>query len=365
MSGAWIRPRRHKPSKRHPKGHTTWQVLYRRGGREASIEALGSFTRDKEAKLRRDLVAGWLALGLNPKVELAKLEAQAAPARSFAAEAEALIATRHDAGTESIRSKRNALAKIKELRPGLAAKPAIAWTVRDVQELITAMVEQRLAPATIDKYITDGPKLVLDNALGSAAANPARDRSIRLPRIVRQEVSPPTADHVLAILDRIPPRLVLPLVVLEQTGMRVGEVTTLPWGDVDVASSRFRLSRERTKTTKPRWVQVPSWLMEVIDGTVAAEDRTAERRVFPISASTLRQAMARACRTAGIPLYSPHDLRHRRASLWHGQGLTIAELKERGGWAKAEIALDVYSHVLLDGAEITPEQCARVLVKAK
>lgn len=363
MSGAWIRPRRHAPSKRHPKGHTTWQVLYRRGGREARIEALGSFDRDREAKLRRDLVAGWLALGLDPKTELAKLEAQAAPARSFAAEAEALILTRHDASPESVRSKRKALAKIRDLRPDLAAKPAHAWTVRDVQELVAQMVSAGLAPATIDKYLTDGPKLVLDHALG-AAPNPARDRSIRLPRIVRAEVHPPTADHVLQILARVPRQLVLALLVLEQTAMRVGELVSLPWADVDVASSRFRLSRERTKTRRARWVQLPAWLMDAVAASCPPEDRTETRRVFPTSESTLRQAMARSCRTAEIPLYSPHDLRHRRASLWHGQGLTVAEMKERGGWAKAEIALDVYSHVMpLD--EVAPAALERVLVRVK
>lgn len=356
MSPAWIRKRT------TTKGDTRHQVLYRKGGREATIQAAGTFKRDREAKLRRDLVAGWLAAGLDPKTELAKLHAAAAPARSFAAEAEALITTRHDASPESVRSKRKALAKLQELRPDLAGKPPLEWTVRDVQELVAAMVETGLSPATIDKYMTDGPKLVLDFA--GADPNPARDSRIRLPRIVRAEVAPPTADHMLEILDLVPARLVLPLVVLEQTAMRVGELVTLPWADVDVAGNRFRLSRERTKTTRPRWVQLPAWLMEEVADTVPPEDRTATRRVFQTSESTLRQAMARACRTAGIPLYSPHDLRHRRASLWHGQGLTAAELKERGGWAKAEIALDVYSHVM-PLEELDREALERILVRTR
>lgn len=356
MSPAWIRKRK------TTKGATRHQVLFRRGGRETAIEAAGTFKLDREARLRRDLVAGWLAAGLDPKAELAKLTAPTPAARAFADEAEALIATRHDAAGESIRSKKNALAKLRELRPDLAAKAATEWTVRDVQEYVTALVQAGLAPATIDRYLIDGPKLVLDFALGRAN-NPARDASIKPPRIVRKELSPPTAEHVLAVLELLPKRLRLPFVVLEQTGMRVGEVETLPWGDVDVAGARFRLSRERTKTTKPRWVQVPGWLMEITDASLPLEDRTETRRVFPISASTLRQAMARACRTAGIPLYSPHDLRHRRASLWHGQGLSVAELKERGGWAKAEIALDVYSHVMpLD--EASREALERVLERS-
>jgi integrase len=356
VSPSWIRKRK------TGSGDTRHQVLYRRGGREASIHSAGTFKRDREARSRRDLVAGWLALGLDPKTELARLQQPAPVARSFAEEAVALIATRHDAAGETVRSKQKALQKIRELRPDLAAKPALEWTVRDVQELVAAMIDAKLAPATIDKYVTDGPKLVLDFA--GLDPNPARDRHVKLPRIVRAETKPPTDREVLAILERVPVRLVLALIVLEQTAMRVGELVTLPWGDVDVAGDRFRLSRERVKTRHPRWVQLPAWLMEVVAASCPVEDRTETRHVFQTTEATLRQAMARACRTAEIPLYSPHDLRHRRASLWHGQGLSVRELMERGGWAKSELPVDLYTHVM-PLEEVTREELERVLVRTR
>lgn len=128
--------------------------------------------------------------------------------------------------------------------------------------------------------------------------------------------------------------------------MRIGEIVTLPWDDVDVAGLRFRLSRTRTKTRHPRWVQVPAWLMPYIEASCPVEDRLPGRRVFPFAESTLRNGMARACRAAGIPLYSPHDLRHRRASLWHGQGVTTRELMDRGGWTRSEVPVDTYTHVM-------------------
>ena len=356
MSPAWIRKRK------TGNGESRHQVLYRRGGREATIKSAGTFKRDREAKSRRDLVAGWLALGLDPKAELARLQQPAPVVRSFAEEAVALIATRHDAAGETVRSKQKALAKIRELRPDLAAKPALEWTVRDVQELVAAMVEAGLKPATIDKYVTDGPKLVLEFA--GLDPNPARDRRVKLPRIVRTETKPPTDLETLAILERVPHRLVLGLVVLEQTAMRVGELVTLPWGDVDVVGDRFRLSRARVKTRHPRWVQLPPWLMDVVADSCPLEDRTETRHVFQTTESTLRQAMARACRSAGIPLFSPHDLRHRRASLWHGQGLSVRELMERGGWAKSELPVDLYTHVMPLN-EVSRTELERVLVRSR
>jgi integrase len=361
MSPAWIRKRPLARTVKRPKGGSSFQVLYRRGGREATIESAGTFARDREAKMRRDLVAGWLAQGLNPKVEMAKLNVELRPARSYTEETEAMIQTRHDAADETIRMMRKALDKVVALRPDLAAKTPSAWDVRDVQELVAAMVDTGLAPATVDKYLIHGPKLVLDFA--DVKPNPARDKRVKLPAAQRAELTPPTASHVLAVLERVPAKLVLPLVVLEQTGMRVGELASLPWGDVDVAGNRFRLSRERVKTRHPRWVQLPAWLMDVVADSCPSEDRSEFRLVFPFSDSTLRQAMVRACRSAGVPVFSPHDLRHRRASLWHGQGVTVAELKERGGWVRSEIPLDVYSHVLMDASEIQQDAFERALVR--
>jgi site-specific recombinase XerD len=343
MMSAWIKARVVAVSPRSPRGKT-YQVLYRRGGRHFPIESAGTFKTDKEAKARRDLVSVWLANGLNPRDELAKLTAAPPKHRTFLQVAEAMIASRHDAADNTIRGKRKSIDKIRELKPELLEKEPGAWTVGDVQELVAAMVKSGLAPSSVDKYLTDGPKLVLEFA--GVTPNVARDKRVKVPSQVTAEVSPPTATEVLAILRRVPSRHLLALVVLEQTAMRVGEIVSLPWGDVDEIGNRFRLSRERTKTRHPRWVQVPDWLMRIIAGRCPPEDRTDVRRVFASSESALRQAMSRACRGAGIPVYSPHDLRHRRASLWHGQGISVRELMERGGWSRSEIAIDTYSHVM-------------------
>jgi integrase len=65
--------------------------------------------------------------------------------------------------------------------------------------------------------------------------------------------------------------------------------------------------------------------------------------------------MLRACRTAKVPHYSPHSLRHRRISVWHQSGVVARELAERAGHARASMSLDVYSHVMpLD--EVPPER---------
>jgi integrase len=87
--------------------------------------------------------------------------------------------------------------------------------------------------------------------------------------------------------------------------------------------------------------------MEAIDASCPLEDRTPERRVFQgITEATSYQAMTRACRTAGVPHYHPHDLRHRRITIWHHAGVPARELAERAGHSRPSMSLDVYSHVM-------------------
>ena len=72
----------------------------------------------------------------------------------------------------------------------------------------------------------------------------------------------------------------------------------------------------------------------------------------------MRDAIGRASRAAGLPLYSPHDLRHRRGSLWHASGMPARELAERMGHSKPSMSLDVYTHVMppdeADVADLLP-----------
>lgn len=117
--------------------------------------------------------------------------------------------------------------------------------------------------------------------------------------------------------------------------------------DVEASRIRSRGVKGRRGTRRVLWREVPEWLMEALLATVPPDDRTGGRKLFPgLKEGTMRDAMARACRSAKIPSYSPHDLRHRRGSLWHASGMPARELAERMGHSKASMSLDVYTHVM-------------------
>jgi integrase len=91
-----------------------------------------------------------------------------------------------------------------------------------VQEWISDL---GLKPSTTRLYLTT-LRAVLDFA--GVDPNPARDRRVRLPRQERVLVDPPSGQDVETIICTVPKRWRLPLRVLEQTGMRVGEPTRSP-----------------------------------------------------------------------------------------------------------------------------------------
>jgi integrase len=118
----------------------------------------------------------------------------------------------------------------------------------------------------------------------------------------------------------------LPLVVLEATGMRVGELESLSWGDVDEQECRWRVSQAKAKTKAARWVPVQELVFQAVTDTVPREDRDAGAQLLAgFGADRFRMAITRACKAAGVPTFSPHDLRHRRATLWHLQGVPPVE----------------------------------------
>lgn len=345
MSPAWIRSRTVAKSARNTRGKS-YQVLYRRGGRGFRIETAGTFKTEREAKLRRDLVAGWLAAGLNPKDELARIIAAPVKVRTLDEWATAWRESRVDVAASTAGHIKHSLAL---LVTALGDRDPHTVTVADLQELVAAQAHHK--PSTIKGYLEKW-RMLFDYA--GVDPNPARSKQLRLPRIVREEVTPPTADHLVRALTAIPRRYQLPFITLEQTGMRVGEAESLTWADVDEAGCKFRLRAVETKTRRARWVQVPDWLMEIISASCPPEDRTAARKVFQrFRQDEARKQLKAACILAGVPHFSPHDLRHRRATIWHHSGLPIRVQMERGGWASSEMPLEVYSHLMpLDEAPV-------------
>jgi integrase len=295
----------------------------------------------REARVRRDLIAGEIAAGRNPRLLLDGLGQAPTAAKSFRVWAEEYQASRVDVAAETRRGIKVRTAKMLPILGDVDPKQITPSTVTG---LIAGL---ELKPSSMRRYV-ETLAAVLDYA--GVDPNPVRDSRVRLPREEHSEIEPPSAATVALIVTTAPPRWRLGLQTLAETGLRVGELHALEWRDVDEHASRFRIRSGKTKAAR-RWVAVPEPLMVEIGRSTPPDDRTPERRVFPgATPPTIKNIMRRACQAAGLTLYSPHDLRHRYASVQIARGVPVTTLAAHLGHTRKSMTLDVYGHVLLDEA---------------
>jgi integrase len=280
-----------------------------------------------------------IARGVNPGDELAAVQAAPRAAVTFADAARAYQRSRVDVApntTKAIASHVRHLCAVfgTQLVADVAPGTVQTW-----------IAGSRAKPSSIRLYVST-LRAIFDHA--GVEPNPARDSRVRLPRQERVEIEPPSATDVQAIIAEIAPRYRLPIRTMVSTGLRVSEVVALTWGDVDLAGGRFRIPRGKTRAAR-RWVPIPQELLQEIVTAFPPDERTPDQAVFArLNDGALRQAMTRACQRAGTAHYSPHDLRHRYASVAIREGVPITQVASAGGWADKAVLLNTYAHALPD-----------------
>jgi integrase len=331
-------------------------VRYRRGGRGYRLEHAGSFKRQDVARERERLVGGWLAAGLDPREELAKLGADEEERTTVAKVGREWLESRLDLAEQSQRVYTTYLDSI-EASP-LGGSDPTRIEPGDVRAQVARWAADGLAPKSVRERVSV-LRQVLD--FSGVEPNPARHRTVRLPARAETELVLPSAGDIVVLATNLPAKYRLPFVILEQTAMRISELVSLERDDVDAAALRFRVKAVNRKgvrgSRRARFVPVPPWVMEIV-----ATSLPIRGRLFPeFAADGLRASMRDLCESKGLAHCTPHRLRHRRISLWHFQGVPARELADRAGHSKPSMSLDVYSHVIVPD-EVDPEVLKTLVV---
>ena len=340
MASVWITQRA------TAKGEPRYDVGYRLGGAESKTRHGGTFRTKRLARVRAAAIEHDLAALRVPRLTL---EAELAPlAPTFAEAAERWLASRLDVAEGTRIQQRTSIRRACRV---LGPRRIDGISAQDVAAMVAEIAEAGAAPSYVRK-VAQAAAMLFDHA--GIEPNPARDKTIvKLPRDIRPEPEPPSAEHVLAVHRLLPSRYRLPLLVLDATGMRLGELEALRWGDMDEPRGRWRISAASAKTGRARWVSPPPELYAACSALVPRDDRVPERQVFQgFGGDRFRAACSRACTAAGIPAFSPHDLRHRRISLLHLGGVPWARIGEAVGQRNLAVTANTYSHVLIDEAEL-------------
>ena len=132
---------------------------------------------------------------------------------------------------------------------------------------------------------------------------------------------------------------ITPVVVIAlETGMRLGEIVSLKWSEVDLVTQVARLTDTKIGTGR----DVP--LSSRAARTLEALPRSLDGRVFPIGVAAVKSSFHAAAKRAELDDFRFHDLRHEATSRFFERDLDIMEVAAITGH-KTLTMLKRYTHL--------------------
>ena len=145
---------------------------------------------------------------------------------------------------------------------------------------------------------------------------------------------------------------------LYYTGLRIGELLALTYGDIDFPAGKLTVNksyqrRERKDVITPpktpksnRTVSIPPFLLEELKTyTSMLYGLHKHDRIFPYTKSFFEHEMVRGTKDGSVKKIRLHDLRHSHASLLIELGFSPLVIADRLGHEKVETTLNTYSHL--------------------
>jgi integrase len=220
------------------------------------------------------------------------------------------------------------------------------------------------SPGTIANALTPLRKMLGDAVEWEyLATNPAV--GVKRPRTNShgEAMHPLSVEEVGRLLEAVRPEFRTLLLCAVTTGMRLGELRALRWGDIDWSSRRAWVRRSVTNRgvfQEPksrgsmRAIAMPPTLVSALRlHLMASAWKDEDDLVFPSERGTpleernvVRREYKPALRRAGLPQIRFHDLRSTFVSLLIAQGEHPKYISEQVGHASVQITLDRYGHLM-------------------
>jgi integrase len=208
-------------------------------------------------------------------------------------------------------------------------------------------------------------KLIEHNCVDAWRGQRSRRRSSTSSAVPPSKVlSHEELERVLEIAQADFPAFYPLILLLADTGLRLGEAIALRWVDVCLEARTARICRSfssgvrlgPTKTGRERTVELSSRLVMClarIEPNVFPHP--VDSLVFPNAKGTFLWApnfrnkiFSKVIAKALGPgrRFSPHCLRHTWASLHMARGTPLKWIQDQGGWSTAKLLLDTYGHYM-------------------
>ncbi len=264
----------------------------------------------------------------------------------------------------------------RDILPTLRGLDLQDITREKVKAMALAGLQRGQSPKTMQNIVRCLSSL-LSHALEDnlVTVNPALKPGKFLPKITkRHKITPLTREEVALLIETAKAKLprYYPLFLCAvRTGLRMGELLALQWGDIDWQgrfievqrnythfrlttpksgeSRRVDMSRELAQTLRDllterqieaaasQWTDTPAWVFCSETGGLLHPHNLRDRVFYGL----LTKAKLRKVRF--------HDLRHTFASLLLQQGESLVYVKEQMGHSSIQVTVDLYGHLIPGG----------------
>lgn len=257
----------------------------------------------------------------------------------------------------------------KYILPELGALP-----IDQIKKSIVKTLLLKLYGSSLSKSSVSLARDVLSGVLGHAAdeelipANPVIGvlKRLKLKRKTRLSIEPMTRKEVALFLDICMAHFQEwhPFFMTAfRTGMRLGELLALEWGDIDWQGKFIRVKKSYkrgvvtgTKTDRDRRVDMSDELIECLRDLQLKHKKEVvagktcnvvfSRKQTHMEQNYIRRVFKRILIKSGIRELRIHDIRHTFASLLLGNGESLAYVKDQLGHSSIRMTVDIYGHLI-------------------
>ena len=269
----------------------------------------------------------------------------------------------------------------KHILPAFGDMQCCQLTCRKVYDFIEKKLSEGLSP----RYVSD--MIVLMKSIFRYASREYHIRNvldgITLPKCKKNETVLLSADQqkrLKAYVSANQSLAGLGVSLAMHTGIRIGELCALQWGDIDLEKCVLRVSKtmqriqtqggeKRTKLviTAPksissvREIPIPASLLPMLRSFAGNADcYVLSGSKKPVEPRTMQYRFAKLLQNADLPSVHFHSLRHAFASGCIALGFDVKTLSEILGHSSVELTLNRYVHTSME----RKRQCMALLDKA-
>lgn len=234
-----------------------------------------------------------------------------------------------------------------------------ANALQDIMSVKLSELTQERIQRSVNAMAKDKSSKSVRNAHGllSAALSVYRpDMMLRttMPQKKRSAIGVPSDEEIEKIISVVVgTEMELPVLLAMWLGLRVSEIIGLTWESVEgnvlhvkaaIVDGENGPVEKGTKTySGNRRIRLSQYLINLI----AAQPRTSDH-IVQLSRRAIGGRFDTICKTAGIPHYRFHDLRHTNASVMLALGIPDKYAMERMGHATNNMLKTVYQHTMRD-----------------